>query len=77
MIVNMHEAKSQLSKLVELAAKGEEVIIAKAGHAVAMLKPYQPENKIRKPGRLKSSKLDMSQFDEADGEIAELFGTGT
>jgi len=73
MIVNMHEAKSQLSKLVELVAKGEEIIIAKAGKAVATLQPYVPHNKERKSGRLKGYKLDMTHFDTADSDITEMF----
>lgn len=73
MVVNMHEAKSQLSKLVELAVKGEEIIIAKAGKAVATLQPYNPPTKERKPGRLKGHKFDMSHFDDADSIISELF----
>jgi prevent-host-death family protein len=37
MIVNMHQAKTQLSKLVELARRGEDVVIAKDGEPVARL----------------------------------------
>lgn len=37
MIVNIHEAKTSLSKLVESAANGEEIIIARAGRPVARL----------------------------------------
>ncbi len=73
MTVNMHEAKTNLSKLVELAAKGEEIIIAKAGKAVAVLKPYTPKHKKRKPGALAGRPLDMSHFDEADRDVEELF----
>ncbi len=74
MIVNMHEAKTTLSKLVELAQKGEEVIIAKAGEAVAVLKPYNKPPAKRRPGRLKGKPLDMTRFDEADKTIEKLFG---
>jgi antitoxin (DNA-binding transcriptional repressor) of toxin-antitoxin stability system len=77
MIVNMHEAKTTLSKLVELAQKGEEVIIARAGEAVAILKPYRKPPKKRKPGRLKGKPYDMSRFDEADEEITRLFNEST
>ncbi len=73
MIVNMHEAKTTLSKLVEMVQKGEEVIIARAGKAVAVLKPYKPAADRRIPGRLKGRPLDMSRFDEADRKIEELF----
>ena len=38
-IVNMHEAKTHLSRLVEKAAKGEPFIIAKAGKPMARLSP--------------------------------------
>lgn len=38
--VNVHEAKTQLSKLLEYAARGEEVVIARAGEPVARLVPY-------------------------------------
>ena len=37
---NIHEAKSNLSRLIELAVAGEEVIISKAGKPVARLVPY-------------------------------------
>ena len=41
--VNMHEAKTRLSQLVELAVNGEEVIIAKNGKDVARISPIEPE----------------------------------
>lgn len=40
MLVNMHEAKTQLSKLGELSLKGEAIIIAKAGKPLWQLIPY-------------------------------------
>ena len=73
MMVNMHEAKSTLSKLVELVQNGEEVVIAKAGNPVALLKPYNKVEKKRTPGALKGKLFDMSRFDEADEEIRLLF----
>ena len=48
--VNMHEAKSQLSKLVARALVGEEVIIARAGRPVARIVPAQPVRGRREPG---------------------------
>jgi len=75
MTVNMHEAKTNLSKLVELAAKGEEIIIAKAGKAVAVLKPYKLKQRKRKAGLLAGKPLDMSSFNKADEEIARLFNS--
>jgi prevent-host-death family protein len=50
--VNLYEAKTQLSSLVERAAKGEEIVIAKAGKPMAKLVPVAPEPKVaRKPGQ--------------------------
>ncbi len=45
--VNIHEAKSQLSRLIEAAANGEEVVIAKAGTPVVRLVPVDAKPKIR------------------------------
>jgi len=73
MLVNMHEAKTTLSKLVDLAYTGEEVIIAKAGKAVAILKPYTEVKQPRKPGALKGKPLDMTEFDNADSSVKALF----
>ena len=50
-VVNIHEAKTQLSKLLERTLAGEEIIIAKAGVPVARLLPFEPVPE-RKPGRL-------------------------
>ncbi len=48
--VNMHEAKTHLSRLVERARRGEEVIIAKAGKPVARIVPIASERRQRRPG---------------------------
>ncbi len=50
--VNLYEAKTQLSSLVERAAKGEEIIIAKAGKPMAKLIPVPIESPAPKPKRL-------------------------
>jgi len=50
--VNLYEAKTQLSCLVERAAKGEEIIIAKAGKPMAKLMPISVEGPIAEPKRL-------------------------
>lgn len=51
--VNIHDAKSQLSKLVDQAAAGREVVIAKAGKPVARLVPLATAGRNRKLGALK------------------------
>jgi len=50
--VNIHQAKTQLSRLVALAASGKEIIIAKSGKPVARLIPYTTKTKARKLGQL-------------------------
>lgn len=50
-VVNIHKAKTHLSRLLEAVAAGEEVIIAKAGKPVAKLVPIEKPKRV--PGRLK------------------------
>jgi prevent-host-death family protein len=49
--INLYEAKTNLSKLVERAAAGEEIVIAKAGKPKAMLVRYKPPRKKRRLGQ--------------------------
>jgi len=74
MQMNMHEAKSQLSKLVELAAQGEDIILAKAGKPVARLVPYENRPK-RQFGQYKGQFKIAEDFDseETKQTIADLF----
>ena len=51
--VNVHEAKTHLSRLLERAHAGEEIILAKAGKPYARLVPLHTEKPRRQPGRLK------------------------
>lgn len=50
--VNIYEAKTNFSRLVEQAAAGEEIVIAKAGKPLARLSPLRDGNEPRKPGCL-------------------------
>ena len=50
--VNIHAAKSQLSRLLDAAVAGEEVIIAKAGKPIARLVPVEQKKERRKLGTL-------------------------
>ncbi len=61
--VNIHQAKTQFSRLIELAAGGEEIIIAKAGKAVARLVPYQPKGVVRRPGAMRGKIRIKKNFD--------------
>jgi prevent-host-death family protein len=49
--VNLYDAKTNLSKLVDRAAAGEEIVIAKAGKPKAKLVPYRPPRKKRRFGQ--------------------------
>ena len=62
-IVNMHEAKSQLSKLVEAALQGEQVTIAKAGKPMVRLVPVSQSEDIRPSGALKAKLSVRDDFD--------------
>ncbi len=72
MIVNMHEAKTNLSKLIMRLEKGEDIIIAKAGTPVAKLVAYE-ERPQRVPNKLKGKVHFIEEFDSQDGEIIKLF----
>lgn len=50
--VNVHEAKTHLSRLLERVHAGEEIILAKAGKAYARMVPIRDEAPSRRPGRL-------------------------
>lgn len=63
--VNIHEAKTQFSKLIDAVAHGEEIVIAKAGKPAAMLVPMpMPMQKpMRKPGAMKGKIKIAADFD--------------
>ncbi len=71
--VNMHEAKSQLSTLVNEALAGEEVIIAKAGVPVVKLIPFLQDTRSRKPGRYKGQITIAPDFDQTASELLDAF----
>lgn len=75
-VVNIHEAKTNLSKLIEKTSKGEEVIIAKAGKPVAKLSSYKEKLKPRKSGLWKDKVWMSEDFNEEDEEINRLFYEG-
>lgn len=53
-IVNVHDAKTHFSRLLERAHAGEEIVLAKAGKPYARLMPLSPTAPQRLPGRLKN-----------------------
>ena len=63
-IVDIHEAKTHLSRIVDEVAAGAEVIIAKAGRPLARLVPIQPTNaKKKRLGRLNGKLTIPDDFD--------------
>ena len=73
MKVNMKEAKSQLSRLGELAHQGEEVVICKAGSPWLRLVPYRQPVKQRPMGGLERQIWMSPDFDDEDEELIEAF----
>jgi antitoxin (DNA-binding transcriptional repressor) of toxin-antitoxin stability system len=71
--VNMHEAKSQLSRLGEKAWAGENVVIAKSGKPYLDLLPHKEEREPREPGRFKGQIEIPADFTETSKEIIETF----
>ncbi|GAB3456074.1 type II toxin-antitoxin system prevent-host-death family antitoxin [Massilia terrae] len=61
--VNIHEAKTQFSKLIDAVAQGEEIVIAKAGKPTAMLVPIQQHKPSRRPGTMKGEIRIADDFD--------------
>jgi prevent-host-death family protein len=73
--VNVHEAKTQLSRLLQEVEEGEEVVIARNGTPVARLVPHVEERKPREPGWAKGRHYWMAaDFDEFDEQLARDFG---
>ncbi len=70
--VNVHEAKSTLSRLLEQVAAGERVIIARAGKPVAELVPHVRAD-ITFGNGAGQFRYDPDTFDDADPEVVDLF----
>jgi prevent-host-death family protein len=74
--INIHEAKTHLSRFVDQAAAGEEIVIARAGKPVARLVPLASENaQPRKLGLGKGRFTVPDDFDRLhEKAIQEMFG---
>jgi prevent-host-death family protein len=62
--VNIHEAKTHLSRLVERVEAGEEITLARAGRPVARIVPYRRRSEPRKPGIWKGRVVIHPGFDD-------------
>jgi prevent-host-death family protein len=72
--VNVHEAKTQFSKLLERVARGEEILIAKAGKPVARLVPLEGAE-ARVWGQDRETVRIQPDFYDCDDEVAALFNS--
>ena len=73
--VNIHEAKTHLSRLIERVEAGEEIVIAKAGRPAARLVPIEGKRKPVKIGGLKARAPIPDDFNTMfEKEIGALFG---
>jgi prevent-host-death family protein len=72
-VVNVHEAKTQLSRLLERVEAGEQITIARAGKPIADLVPHARADIVfgGLAGRLR---YDPEHFDDADATLTALFG---
>ena len=76
-IFNTHQAKSQLSQLIEMALAGEDIIIARAGKPTVKLSRYTPPKKYRTIGKFKGKIWVANDFDAESDEINEMFYGGS
>lgn len=61
MKINIHEAKTNFSKLIEKAEAGEEIIIARGGKPVAKLMGLGPAKSLRQPGSAKNDAIVVAE----------------
>lgn len=72
--VNMHEAKTRLSELVERSLNGERIVLARSGRPVAEIVPYNVSAQPRRGGRWHGAARIPDDFDAPAPDVEELFG---
>jgi prevent-host-death family protein len=72
--VNIYQAKTHLSELVDEAARGKRIVIAKNGVPQAMLVPLPKQTRARTPAGSLIIEHLADDFDAPDAEVAALFG---
>ncbi|MEW6753219.1 MAG: type II toxin-antitoxin system prevent-host-death family antitoxin [Candidatus Latescibacterota bacterium] len=72
-VTNIHDAKTHLSRLIERVARGEEIVIARAGRPVARLVPYAPSTQPRRGGQWRGRVRLAPDFDALPEELARAF----
>jgi prevent-host-death family protein len=71
--VNLYEAKTKLSQLVERAARGEEIVIAKSGKPMARLVPFRSARPRREPKNLLGITYIAEDFDDPMPDVEDAF----
>lgn len=71
--IDMHEAKTHFSRLVERAEAGEEIVIAHDGRPVARLVPLRPRRQSREPGIWRGLVNLAPDFDEPNEALSDSF----
>ena len=71
--VNIHDAKTHFSRLVERAEAGEEIVIARAGRPVARLLPLRTRTQPREPGLWRGRVRVAPDFDQTDDALLDSF----
>jgi prevent-host-death family protein len=72
-LINMHEAKTHLSRLVERVEAGEEILIGRAGRPVARLVPLDRRTAERRPGMWRGRVRLQPDFDVTDPDLLDAF----
>jgi prevent-host-death family protein len=72
--VNVYEAKTHLSQLLDRAAAGEEIVIARAGRPVARLVALREASSRRTPGAWRGKVSIADDFDELPADLEAAFG---
>jgi prevent-host-death family protein len=72
-VVNVHEAKTHLSRLLQRVEAGEEIVIGRAGKPAAKLVPFREQKAKRVGGQYRGQIWIAEDFDEPDPEIEALF----
>ena len=72
-IVNVHEAKTHLSRLLDRAAAGEEIVVARAGRPVARLVALAHDRPTRVPGRLRGKISFADDYEVTPPWLIEAF----
>ena len=72
--INVYDAKTNLSRLLDAVERGERVTIARHGRPIADLVPHRHRTPLRFGGLIGEIVVDDDEFVAADTDIAEMFG---